>query len=141
MLIRKYIMLIAVALLLAACGRQASNGPVEVQITLTEFGIKSSLDEFKTGVPYHFVVTNEGTVEHEFMIMPPLAADDMGMAMDMGSLDETALAMIAASDLPVGATTSVDYTFTEAAPDGMLEFACHTPGHYEANMKLPITVK
>jgi len=86
-------------------------------------------------------VTNAGMVEHEFMIMPPLTADQMGMGMDMGTFDEMALVMVAASELSPGAASSVDYTFTESAPAGELEFACHTPGHYEANMKLPITVK
>lgn len=132
------VVLVAAGFLLTACGGQRAT---EVKITLTEFGIKSSMTEFQTGVPYHFVVTNEGAVEHEMMIMPPLMEDQMGMAMDMEELDKTALAMVEASDLPVGATASFDYTFTEAAPDGTLEFACHTPGHYEAGMKLPIIVK
>ncbi|MBV6396735.1 MAG: hypothetical protein HFACDABA_02335 [Anaerolineales bacterium] len=142
MLYRKiFIVLAAVSLLLTACGAQQSAETTEVKITLTEFGIQSSLTEFKVGVPYHFVVTNAGAVEHEFMVMPPLKEDQMGMGMDMHELDEQALAMVPASDLPAGATATFDYTFTEAAPAGTLEFACHTPGHYEANMKLPITVK
>lgn len=140
MLYRKiFIVLAAVSLLLSACGGQKADTPVEVQVTLTEFGIESNVTEFKVGVPYHFTVTNAGVVEHEFMVMPPLQEDSMGM--DMGELDEMALAMIEASDLPAGATASFDYTFTDAASAGTLEFACHTPGHYEANMKLPITVK
>lgn len=137
-LYKLFITLVVAGLLLTACGGQ---GPVEVKITLTEFGIESSVTEFQTGVPYHFVVTNAGTVEHEIMIMPPLMADQMGMAMDMEALDKTALVMIEAADLPAGKTASFDYTFTETTPDGTLEFACHTPGHYEAGMKLPITVK
>lgn len=132
------VVLIAAGLLLTACGGQRAT---EVKITLTEFGINSSMTDFQTGVPYHFVVTNEGAVEHEIMIMPPLMEDQMGMAMDMGELDKMALAMIEADKLPAGATASFDYTFTEAAPAGTLEFACHTPGHYEQGMKLPITVK
>jgi uncharacterized cupredoxin-like copper-binding protein len=75
------------------------------------------------------------------MLMPPVATDSMGMTMNMEDMDKTALAMIPASDLPTGATASFDYTFTEAASQGSLEFACHTPGHYEMGMKLPITVK
>jgi uncharacterized cupredoxin-like copper-binding protein len=63
------------------------------------------------------------------------------MHMDMTSMDEMALAMIDAANLQVGDTASFDLTFTEAASAGALEFACHTPGHYEANMKLPIAVK
>ena len=134
-----FAVLMVAGFLLTACGGQRSSAPVEVQITLTEFTIVSSLTDFEVGVPYHFVVTNAGTVEHEFMIMPPLAKADMGMG--MGSLDDKALAMIAGSDLPAGATASFDYTFTETASAGTLEFACHTPGHYEANMKLPINVQ
>jgi uncharacterized cupredoxin-like copper-binding protein len=133
-----FIVLIATGLLLTACGGQKAT---EVRITLTEFGLESSVTDFKTGVPYHFIVTNEGTVNHEIMIMPPLMADQMGMVMDMGELDKTALVMISAAELTPGITKSFDYTFTEPALVGSLEFACHTPGHYEAGMKLPITVK
>ncbi|MDP1713320.1 MAG: hypothetical protein Q8L41_01120 [Anaerolineales bacterium] len=136
---RKYfVVLLTAGLLLTACGGQKTN---DVKITLTEFGFESSITDFKAGVPYHFVVTNAGSVEHEIMIMAPLQESQMGMAMDMEALDETALAMIEADELTPGATASFDYTFTEPAPAGSLEFACHTPGHYEAGMMLPITVK
>ena len=138
---KKFIFLLLAGLLLTACGGQGARDTVEVQISLTEFGIQSSLTDFETGIPYHFVVTNEGQVEHEFMIMPPLTQDEMGMHMDMAELDEMALAMIEASDLPAGVTASFDLTFTDPASAGTLEFACHTPGHYEANMKLPIVVR
>ena len=125
-------------LLLTACGGQQKV--TEVQITVKEFGIESSLTDFQVGVPYHFVVTNAGTVNHEIMIMPPLTKDQMGMGMDMGTMDQMALAMISADNLTPGATQSFDLTFKDAASAGTLEFACHTHGHYEANMKLPITV-
>ena len=125
--------------LLTACGGKPKA--TEVKISLTEFEIQSSQTNFQTNVPYRFVVTNEGLVEHEIMLMPPLTVDSMGMAMDMGDLDKMALAMIDASDLSAGKTASFDYTFTESAPEGSLEFSCHTPGHYEMGMKLPVTVK
>ena len=125
-------------LLLTACGGQQKV--TEVQITVKEFGIESSMTDFQVGVPYHFVVTNAGTVNHEIMIMPPLSKDQMGMGMDMGTMDQMALAMISADNLAPGTTQSFDLTFKDAASAGTLEFACHTPGHYEANMKLPITV-
>lgn len=135
---KKIITLVAAALLLAACSGQGGGETVEVQVTLTEFGFEASLTDFKVGVPYRFVVTNAGTVNHEIMIMAPLTEEDMGM--DMHELDETALAMIEEDQLPSGATASFEYTFMDAADAGSLEFACHTPGHYEAGMKLPITV-
>lgn len=136
---RKILAVLFVAVfLLTACGGQQKA--TEVTITVKEFGIESSITEFKVGVPYHFVVTNAGTVNHEIMVMPPLSKDQMGMGMDMGAMDQMALAMISADDLTPGTTKSFDLTFSEPAATGTLEFACHTPGHYEANMKLPITV-
>jgi uncharacterized cupredoxin-like copper-binding protein len=139
---KKFVVPLVTGLLLAACGGgQGGAETVEVNVTLTEFGFESSVTEFRTGIPYRFVVTNVGAVNHEFMIMPPLSEDQMGMAMDMHELDETALAMIEEDELLPGVTKSLEYTFTETAPSGTLEFACHTPGHYEAGMKLPITVR
>ncbi len=132
------VVLIAAVLLLTACGGQRAS---EVKITLTEFAIASSVTDFEVGVPYHFVVINEGQVNHEFMIMPPLAEEQMGMGTDMEEMDKMALAMIEEDELTPGKTVAMDYTFTEPAPAGSLEFACHTPKHYEAGMKLPITVK
>lgn len=123
---------------LSAC----SGGPpesVEVQVEANEFSFESSITEFEVGVPYRFVVASIGQLEHEFMIMPPSSED--ATTMDMEELDEMALAMIPEDELPAGATKTVEYTFTEAAPAGELEFACHVPGHYEAGMKLPIVVR
>lgn len=130
------IVLITAMFLLTACGGQKTS---EVKVTLTEFGIESSTTSFETGVPYHFVVTNEGAVNHEIMIMPP-ATDPMA-GMEMHELDEMALVMIEADKLPPGKTVSFDYTFTDSTAAESLEFSCHTPGHYESGMKLPITVK
>ena len=131
--------LILVSLLLTACGAQGDSN--EVTITLTDFGMESSRTSFEVGVPYHFVVTNNGVINHEIMIMPPLTEDQMMMNMDMEQMDEMALAMIEEDELTPGATRSFDYTFTESAPAGTLEFACHVEGHYVAGMKLPFTVK
>lgn len=130
------VFVVALTLLLTACAGQRST---EVKITLTEFSIESSITDFQVGVPYRFVVTNQGLVNHELMIMPPLEEDMMGM--DMHELDEMALAMIEEDELTPGTTKSFDYTFAEPAPAGTLEFACHTPNHYEEGMKLPIVVK
>lgn len=141
MLINKKLVgiLVVIVLLLTACGSKGKS--TEVKITLTEFGIETSQTAFEVGVPYHFVVTNNGAVEHEMMVMPPLTEDQMGMGMSMNQMDDMALAMVEAADLQPGKTASFDYTFTEPAPAGTIEFACHTPGHYESGMKLPITVK
>jgi len=131
--------LFVAVLFLAACGTQSDSS--EVTITLTDFGMEASRTSFEVGVPYHFTITNNGAINHEIMIMPPLTEEQMMMNMDMETMDKMALAMIEEDELTPGATKTLDYTFTESAPVGTLEFACHVEGHYVAGMKLPITVK
>lgn len=130
---------IASSLLLSACGPSTtSDGPVDVEVTLTEFGIESSLDTFEVGVPYHFIITNEGAINHELMIMEPMMP---GMDMSMEEMDAMALAFVEEDELTPGTTQTLDYTFTEPAPAGSLELGCHIAGHYEAGMAVPITVQ
>ncbi|HSM72166.1 MAG TPA: hypothetical protein VK851_11540 [Anaerolineales bacterium] len=98
--------MIVAVLFLTACGAQ--NDSNEVTITLTDFGVGSSRDSFEVGVPYHFVVTNNGAINHELMIMAPLTEDQMMMDMDMEAMDEIALAMIEEDELTPGATKTLD---------------------------------
>ena len=125
------IALAVVALLLAACAGSASgaaaNTPTQVQVTLSEFKFDSSLTTFAVNTPYHFVLKNAGTVAHEWTIMP------------RGETDVSkALVKVGQDQLTAGATVTQDFTFTKP---GEYEFACHTPGHYEAGMKLDIVVQ
>ncbi len=124
---------LSIATVLSACGPKP---PQEVQVTLTEFAIESTVTTFKVGQPYHFVITNAGTVEHEFMISPPLTEGE-----SMEEMDEMALAAVEEEDLQPGKTVTLDFTFEEPASAGELELACHISGHYEAGMKLPIVVE
>lgn len=78
------VVMVAAVLLLTACGGQSASDSGEVKITLTDFGIESSVTEFKAGVPYRFVVTNEGLVEHEFMLMPPFRSALLGTSLRGG---------------------------------------------------------
>jgi len=107
-----------------------------VKITLTEFTIQSSQTEFQVGVPYHFVITNNGSVAHEIEIMPPISGQ---VAPDQ--VKSASLARVTEDQLPPGGSATLDYTFTKPYSAGSLEFACHLPGHYEAGMHLPIIVK
>jgi len=129
-------------LAVAGCGAKAAgssnsskaNGPTTVKITLTEFKITSSVTSFTVGTPYHFVVTNAGQVQHELMVMP--------VAMGTASENQRdASKLLEVSELDPGQSGTADFTFTTPAPAGTLEMACHVPGHYESNMRLPIVVK
>ena len=129
-------LLLVAVLGLAACGGGAKQ-PVEVKVNLTEFKIEPSTTTFKVGTPYHFVVTNSGTVPHEMDIatFDPTAT---AVAETSGESQETPpLTSIEQDQLGAGATATVDYTFTKA---GTYELACHLPGHYEGGMHVQITV-
>lgn len=120
---------VAVTVLVVACGSgsQASSATVQVPVTLSEFKIVSPETAFAVGMRYQFVIKNEGTVAHDWAIMP------------RGQTDEgQALIMVEEEDLATGATVTREFTFDQA---GDFEMACHVPGHYEAGMLLPITVK
>ena len=131
-------MLIAsvIALGLSACGPPP---PVQVDVTLSDFQITSSQTDFKAGQTYEFVISNEGAVNHEFMVMEPLAMDSMGMTME--EMDAMALLMVEEDELTPGETKTVEYTFPASASGEDLEFSCHVEGHYEQGMKLPINVE
>jgi uncharacterized cupredoxin-like copper-binding protein len=58
----------------------------------------------------------------------------------MDQLDDMALAMIPADDLPPGATRTIEVTFTAPAGTGAFELVCAVPGHYDAGMELPIQI-
>lgn len=133
-------------LLLTACGGGQANtaAPVQVEVVLGEssageFSIQSSVTEFKPGVQYQFSVTNKGQIPHDFLIMP--VAEDMNFsAMSMEEMDSLALMSIYEEELLSGATVKKDFTFT-SVPEGNIEFVCAVPGHFEAGMRAPITIK
>ncbi len=113
-------------LLLAACGgaKNTASSPVAdaqtVNVTLSDFAITPSQTAFMTGRKYHFVVTNKGPSAHEFMALKPMDMA-MGGAMSMDDMHKSALFYIDESQLPSGATKTIDYTFTTATA---LEFNC-----------------
>jgi uncharacterized cupredoxin-like copper-binding protein len=75
------------------------------------------------GETIRFVLTNSGTVVHEFQVGPAdkVAADEVD-----------GVIVVEQDELDAGSTHAVDYTFDGDGPYG---YACHEPGHYEAGMK------
>jgi len=113
----------------------AASASTQVQITLADNTIVSSLMSFKAGVPYTFVINNHGRHEHNFNISPPVAV--------AGSIDDalaSALLSVGDDQLPIGGGTSVEYTFPQGAVGMVLEFNCLIRRHYDDGMRLDITV-
>jgi uncharacterized cupredoxin-like copper-binding protein len=134
-------------LILSACGGESnangntnnnsntgSDGVQEVKITLGEMYFKPDITTFKVGQKYRFLLVNEGKTTHEFTIAPPKKDGQTEKELD-------ALSLLDSDDLEPGKTTSVEFTFKDAASAGTLEFECSYPGHYEGGMHTPIVVE
>jgi hypothetical protein len=76
---------------------------------LSDSAIQASQTTFALGVPYHFVVKNEGQIAQEFLIIPSLEQRPTR------NLDQLALYHIAASQLPPKATSTFEFTFTKGS--------------------------
>jgi uncharacterized cupredoxin-like copper-binding protein len=75
------------------------------------------------GETIRFVLTNSGTVVHEFAV---------GDAAKVDADDIDGVTVKEADELDAGSTHALDFTFDGSGPFG---YACHEPGHFEAGMK------
>lgn len=90
---------------------------------------------FKKGQIVRFVVTNKGSLNHEFSIgnhAEMLEHDEMMKAMPNMQHEQGN-----AISLKPGETKDLTWSFTDT---GIFEAACNIPGHYESGMKSTITV-
>ena len=113
----------------------ATEGNTQVDISLVDNTIESSLTMFQVGVPYSFVITNAGHRAHNFNISTPVSI--------AGSLNDalaTALLAVGKDQLGAGASVTVEYTFPDSAAGANLEFSCLIQKHYQDGMYLAITV-
>ena len=110
-----------------------SSTAKDVHIVMTEMKIESDVTTFTHGVPYHFIIENKGSMQHEFEIAKKVAADATEQQHDAASLKEL-------QRLDPGKTQTLDYTFADAAPAGKLELECGMVGHYTQGMHMDITV-
>jgi len=106
-----------------------------VQVKETDFKIASSVTTFSPGTHCHFVVTNNGNMAHEFMILPQ---SEGNWEMGMGNRHKIAFASI--DMVHPGETKTLDYTFPSSAAGSHLEFACYLPSHYDAGMRQRVSV-
>ena len=106
----------------------------DVHIVMTEMKIESDVTTFTHGVPYHFIVVNKGSMQHEFEIANKIAPDATEQQHDAASIKEL-------QRLDPSKTQTLDFTFPNAAPAGKLELECGMAGHYTQGMHIDITVE
>jgi uncharacterized cupredoxin-like copper-binding protein len=132
--------LMALVAALSACGGDSASSasdltvPQTVHIPMGEMYFKPDITTFKVGQHYKFVLTNQGSITHEFVITNVRKS---GQSRE----DLTNEALYHADQINPGQSMTVDFTFKQPAPAGTLEFECAYPGHYEGGMHAPIVVQ
>jgi uncharacterized cupredoxin-like copper-binding protein len=105
---------------------------VEVQTTESLKFDPASID-VAAGETITFVVTNDTSTPHEFVLGDEAYQDSHGDAMDDGMSHEGN-----AVTLDPGDTQELTWTFSDA---GEVIYACHVAGHYASGMRGTISVE
>jgi len=116
-----FVALIA-ALVLGACTGGGATPPPSGKsfiVTATEFAFSPNTFTAKVGEEITFVITNKGTVDHNFVVFDPGGAE------------------IARVEVKLNATANVN---VKPAVAGTYAIDCDVPGHKEAGMTATLTV-
>lgn len=81
------------------------------------------------GETVKFVITNKSPVTHEFVIGDPVLQTEHEK--EMQTMPGMPMHDVNGVALPPGLTRELVWTFTR---DGVVEYACHVPGHFAAGM-------
>ena len=148
-----FLLLFALLLGLVACGGSSTSSssstddnlpatdtaiaspPPDIVVVLKDAKIVSTATSFKTGVPYRFIVSNQGKKDHQFVIL----SSTLNVASMTGNqLQQAALAFV--KDVAPGKSAIVDITFPPSAVGNSYQMASYLQTDYQAGLKLPITV-
>jgi uncharacterized cupredoxin-like copper-binding protein len=126
---------VALAGLLVACG---GGRAIEIE-ALDELAWDPASVTVQAGEPVTFTVTNDGELQHEFVLGTEHVQEAHEMAategMEHGEAGEEALAVV---ELSPGETEEVTVTLEEP---GEVLYGCHEPGHYDGGMIGAVTVE
>jgi uncharacterized cupredoxin-like copper-binding protein len=118
-----------------------------VDINMVDIAYEPSTVEVQAGETVRFVFHNEGATLHDAFIGDAAAQADHAREMrivtaDSHPMGEGTMAHASADgsagiNVAPSETGEITYTFDQP---GTLEIGCHEPGHYEAGMKVAVTV-
>lgn len=117
-------LLIALALVLTACGSASDKASTSLTVTLTDFEFTPMDATVPAGETITLKLVNNGAVTHEWALLSepveaPFGDDDEGK-------------ILFEAEVEAGQTNTV--TFTAPAAAGEYEVVCAIPGHMEAGM-------
>lgn len=116
-------------LLLAACGPQTAS----LSGSLTEFEFDPPRWEVPAGAQVELTLTNDGTVVHDWVLMP------QDYEADPPADDEERQIALQEFELEAGETET--FTFTAPSEPGQYSVICTEPGHLESGMMGTLTVE
>lgn len=119
---RVALMVAAAGLLLAACGPQT----VSFSTTMTEFEFDPPQWEVPAGAQVELTLTNDGTVVHDWVLMP------QDYEADPPADEEEERIALQEFELEAGETET--FTFTAPSEAGEYTIICAEPGHLESGM-------
>jgi uncharacterized cupredoxin-like copper-binding protein len=139
---------VAVAVLAAACGGDDRTGSATssedvrtVEVDMVDIAFEPNALEVRRGETVRFVFTNTGEIAHDAVLGDAEAQADheaeMRQAEEEGHGGGHGEGAEDAITVEPGATGELTHTFDEA---GSLEIGCHQPGHYDAGMRIDITI-
>lgn len=146
---------LASALALAACGGESGDDPAggasgearTVEVSMTDMAYSPAQLDVAAGETVRFVFRNDGAVRHEAVVgvLAEQEAHHAEMAemggshdgMDMESMPHDDMTDLHSVMVEPGETIEMTHTFETG---GATMIGCHEPGHWEAGMKMDITV-
>lgn len=126
--------------LLAACSSGSSSTTSDVRTVeiaaRDDLTFEPSTIEVAAGERVRFVVTNEGAMDHEFILGDEATQMAHESQMDAGSH----MTLDAMASMAMGPGEMMDATVTFDEP-GEILFGCHVAGHYAGGMKGSVMVQ
>lgn len=141
------VVLAALALVVPACGGDDSDSQTEPGVTEpASGGITGSVKEWSVQVDspssppgeVTFTVTNDGTVDHEFLVVRTDAPDG-SIPLDGQQFSEDDRSLTVVDEIPPFAPGSTE-TLTVTLEPGTYQLVCNLPGHYASGMHTPFGV-
>lgn len=143
---------VALVVLIAACGAEASPPlplvPIEgaertVDVSVTEFEFQLSTIEIRPGETVGFRIRNEGVVSHNFRVTTAVALDEyLSSDRTTPEQEHEALERIESQSTSVkvgpGTTQELLVKFDTSDPYDVL--VCLIPGHFDAGMRADFKV-
>ncbi len=157
---RAIMLIVALGATATACGADSTandepnpgaNEPRSIEVAMTDMAYTPTSINVSAGETVIFTFRNDGAVRHEAVVgdLPQQEAHHAEMAAldgshDADSMDEDSMshdgeAMTELHSIMVepGETIDMTHTFESA---GATMIGCHEPGHWEAGMKMDLTV-